>query len=82
MPYSLCWHLLIKAEQYEAANKNRLIEIEKIRNLGPGKLKKILLDIDHNTKAQFLNVQDLNYASKETAKVFKDWLRNKLAGKN
>ena len=82
MPYSLCWHLLIKAEQYEAANKNRLIEIEKIRNLGPEKLKKILLDIDHNTKAQFLNVQDLNYASKETAKAFKDWLRNKLAGKN
>jgi hypothetical protein len=79
MPYSLCWHLLIKKGQYESANKDRLIEIEKIRNLGPEKLKKILLDLDSNTTAQFLNIQDLNFASKETFKVFKDWLINKLA---
>ena len=79
MPYSLCWHLLIKKGQYESANKDRLIEIEKIRTLGPEKLKKILLDLDSNTTAQFLNIQDLNFASKETFKVFKDWLINKLA---
>ena len=79
MPYSLCWHLLIKKGQYESANKDRLIEIEKIRNLGPEKLKKILLDLDSNTAAQFLNIQDLNFASKETFKVFKDWIINKLA---
>lgn len=79
MPYSLCWHLLIKEGQYESANKNRLIEIEKLRNLGPEKLKKILLNLDSNTTAQFLNIQDLNFASKETVIVFKDWLRKKLA---
>jgi hypothetical protein len=79
MPYSLCWHLLIKEGRYESADKNRLIEIEKIRNLGPKKLKKSLLDLDRNTTVQFLNIQDLNFASKETVKVFKDWLRNKLA---
>jgi hypothetical protein len=78
MPYSLCWHLLIKEEQYEPADKNRLIEIEKIRNLGPKQLKKILLDLDRNTTVQFLNIQDLNFASKKTVKVFKDWFRNKL----
>jgi hypothetical protein len=79
MPYSLCWHLLIKEGQYEPADKNRLIEIEKIRNLGPKQLKKILLDLDRNTTVQFLNIQDLNFASKKTVKVFKDWFRNKLA---
>ena len=78
MPYSLCWHLLIKEGRYEPADKNRLIEIEKIRNLGPQKLKKSLLDLDRNTTVQFLNIQDLNFASKETVTVFKDWLRNKL----
>jgi hypothetical protein len=82
MPYSLCWHLLIKQGRYESADKNRLIEIEKTRNLGPEKLKRILLDLDRNITVRFLNIQDLNFASKETVKVFKDWLRNKLAELN
>ena len=79
MPYSLCWHLLIKQGRYESADKNRLIEIGKIRHLGPEKLKRILLDLDRNITARFLNIQDLNFASKETVKVFKDWFRNKLS---
>ena len=78
MPYSLCWHLLIKKEKYIAASKNRLVEIEKIRNYSPSKLKEALRKLDKNKEVKLLNIQDLNYASEDTRMVFKNWFFNKL----
>jgi hypothetical protein len=78
MPYSLCWHLLIKEEKHVVASTKRLVEIEKIRNYSAGKLKKVLEELDNNKKVKLLNIQDLNYASKDTNMVFKNWFFNKL----
>tara|TARA_B100001059_G_scaffold232448_1_gene270279 strand:+ start:236 stop:1177 length:942 start_codon:yes stop_codon:yes gene_type:complete len=78
MPYSLCWHLLIKEGKHIVASTKRLVEIEKIRNYSAGKLKKVLEELDNNKKVKLLNIQDLNYASKDTKMVFKNWFFNKL----
>ena len=78
MPYSLCWHLLIKEDKYIAASKSRLVEIEKIRNYSPKKLKEVLSELDRNKEVKLLNIQDLNYASEDTSMVFKSWFYNKL----
>ena len=78
IPYSLCWHLLIKDAKYKVAPKQRHIEIEKIRNYSPVKLKKTLINLDKNEDLKFLNIQDLNYTSKETIEIFKNWFYSKL----
>ena len=78
MPYSLCWHLLIKEDKYIAASKNRLVEIEKVRNYSPKKLEEVLSELDNNKEVKLLNIQDLNYASEDTILVFKSWFYNKL----
>ena len=61
-----------------AASKSRLVEIEKIRNYSPKKLKGVLSELDNNKEVKLLNIQDLNYASEETSMVFKSWFYNKL----
>jgi|TARA_Y100000389_G_C17393092_1_gene481018 hypothetical protein len=78
MPYSLCWHLLIREEKYMTASKSRLMEIKKIRTYSPDKLKKVLSKLDNNKEVKLLNIQDLNYASEDTNMVFKNWFYNKL----
>ena len=78
VPYSLCWHLLIKDANYNTAPKDRHIEIEKIRNYSPVKLKKTLINLDKNEDLKFLNIQDLNYTSMETIEIFKNWFYSKL----
>ena len=79
MPYSLCWHLLIKENLYFESSSNKLVEINKSRNLSAKKLKKILRSIDSKAEVKFLNIQDLNMASQETQEVFKNWFIEKLS---
>ena len=79
MPYSLCWHLLIKKNLYVESPSNRLIEITKSRNFSEKKLKDLLTDLDSKAEVKFLNIQDLNLASKETKKVFQNWFIKKLS---
>ena len=79
MPYSLCWHLLIKKNLYVESSSNRLIEITKSRNFSEKKLEDLLTDLDSKAEVKFLNIQDLNLASKETKKVFQNWFIKKLS---
>ena len=78
MPYSLCWHLLIKENLYVESSSNKLVEINKSRNLSAKKLEKILRSIDSKIEVKFLNIQDLNMARSETQKVFQNWFIKKL----
>ena len=79
MPYSLCWHLLIKENLYFESSSNKLVEINKSRNLSAKKLKKILRSIDSKAEVKFLNIQDLNMATQKTQEVFKNWFIKKLS---
>ena len=79
MPYSLCWHLLIKENLHVESSSNKLVEINKSRNLSAKKLEKILRSIDLNAKVKFLNIQDLNMAEPETQQVFQNWFIKKLS---
>ena len=78
MPYSLCWHLLIKENLYVESSTNKLVEINKSRNLSAKKLEKILKSIDSKAEVKFLNIQDLNMAEPETQQVFQNWFIKKL----
>ena len=79
MPYSLCWHLLIKENLYVESSSNKLVEINKSRNLSAKKLEKILRSIDLKAEVKFLNIQDLNMAEPETQQVFQNWFIKKLS---
>ena len=78
MPYSLCWHLLIKENLYVESSTNKLVEINKSQNLSAKKLEKILKSIDSKAEVKFLNIQDLNMAEPETQQVFQNWFIKKL----
>ena len=78
IPYSLCWHLLIKENLYIESSTNKLVEINKSRNLSAIKLEKILKSIDSKAEVKFLNIQDLNMAEPETQQVFQNWFIKKL----
>ena len=78
MPYSLCWHLLIKENLHVESSTNKLVEINKSRNLSAKKLEKILKSIDSKAEVKFLNIQDLNMAEPETQQVFQNWFIKKL----
>ena len=80
MPYSLCWHLLIKENLHVESSSNKLVEINKSRNLSAKKLEKILRSIDLKAEVKFLNIQDLNMAEPETQQVFQNWFIKKLSG--
>ena len=79
MPYSLCWHLLIKENLYVESSTNKLVEINKSRSLSAKKLEKILRSIDLKAEVKFLNIQDLNMAEPETQQVFQNWFIKKLS---
>ena len=79
MPYSLCWHLLIKKNLYVESSTNRLVEITKSKILSAKKLENILIGIDSKADVKFLNIQDLNIATQETQQVFQNWFIKKLS---
>ena len=78
MPYSLCWHLLIKKNLYVESSTNKLVEINKSKILSAKKLENILISIDSKANVKFLNIQDLNIATQETQQVFQNWFIKKL----
>ena len=79
MPYSLCWHLLIKKNLYVESSTNKLVEINKSKILSAKKLENILISIDSKANVKFLNIQDLNIATQETQQVFQNWFIKKLS---
>ena len=78
MPYSLCWHLLIKKNNFIESPISKLIEIKKTRELSPNQLISLLNKIDSQANIKFLNIQDLNLASDITQQVFQNWFFEKL----
>ena len=78
MPYSLCWHLLIKKKLFIESPISKLIEIKKTRELSPNQLISLLNKIDSQANIKFLNIQDLNLASDITQQVFQNWFFEKL----
>ena len=79
MPYSLCWHLLIKKNLYVESSTNKLVEINRSKILSAKKLENILISIDSKANVKFLNIQDLNLATQETQQVFQNWFIKKLS---
>ena len=78
MPYSLCWHLLIKKTLFIESSISKLVEIKKARELSPKQLINLLNKIDTQADIKFLNIQDLNLASDVTQQVFQKWFFKKL----
>ncbi len=78
MPYSLCWHLLIKKTLFIESSISKLVEIKKASELSPNQLVNLLNKIDTQADIKFLNIQDLNLASDVTQQVFQKWFFKKL----
>ena len=80
MPYSLCWHLLIKENRAIIKGVKELKEIQQTKNLNAKQLISILERLDDTKEVKYLNIQDLNYASKDVFMIFDKWMRKKLQG--
>ena len=80
MPYSLCWHLLIKENRAIIKGVKELREIQQTQNLNAKQLMSILEKLDDTKEVKYLNIQDLNYASKDVFMIFDKWMRKKLQG--
>ena len=80
MPYSLCWHLLIKENRAIIKGIKELREIQQTQNLNAKQLISILEKLDETKEVKYLNIQDLNYASKDVFMIFDKWMRKKLQG--
>ena len=78
MPYSLCWHLLIKENRAIIKGVKELKEIQQTKNLNAKQLISILERLDDTKEVKYLNIQDLNYASKDVFMIFDKWMRKKL----
>ena len=80
MPYSLCWHLLIKENRAVIKGVKELKEVKQTKNLNAKQLISILEKLDDTKEVKYLNIQDLNYASKDVFMIFDKWMRKKLQG--
>lgn len=78
MPYSLCWHLLIKENRAIIKEAKELKEIKQTQNLNAKQFISILEKLDDTKDVKYLNIQDLNYASKDVFMIFDKWIRKKL----
>ena len=78
MPYSLCWHLLIKDKQAEIKTEKEFMEIKKARRLNGYQIESILKKLDKSKEIKYLNIQDLNYAEKNVFTAFDSWMRKRL----
>ena len=70
MPYSLCWHLLIKENLYVESSTNKLIEIEKSKKLSPEELSKLLHSIDDKKRGKVFEHTRFEPSSKRNTKSF------------
>ena len=75
MPYSLCWHLMIKENSAIIKGVNELKEVKQTKNFNPGQIISILEKLDATKEVKYLNIQDLNYASKDVFMIFDKWMR-------
>ena len=80
MPYSLCWHLLIKENRALIKGIKELKEVKQTQNLNSNQIVSILEKLDDTKEVKYLNIQDLNYASKDVFMIFDKWMRKKLQG--
>ena len=80
MPYSLCWHLLIKENRAIIKGVKELKEVKQIQNLNSNQIVSILEKLDEKKEVKYLNIQDLNYAGKDVFMIFDKWMRKKLQG--
>ena len=80
MPYSLCWHLMIKENSAIIKGVNELKEVKQTKNFNPSQIISILEKLDATKEVKYLNIQDLNYASKDVFMIFDKWMRKKLQG--
>ena len=78
MPYSLCWHLLIKENRAIIKGVKELKEIKQIQKLNANQIISILEKLDDTKEVKYLNIQDLNYARKDVFMIFDKWIREKL----
>jgi len=78
MPYSLCWHLLIKENRAIIKEAKELKEVKQTQNLNNRQFISILEKLDDTKDVKYLNIQDLNYASKDVFMIFDKWIREKL----
>ncbi|MDA0886030.1 MAG: Stealth CR1 domain-containing protein [Bacteroidetes bacterium] len=78
MPYSLCWHLLIKENRAIIKEAKELKEVKQTQNLNNRQFISILEKLDDTKDVKYLNIQDLNYASKDVFMIFDKWIRGKL----
>ena len=80
MPYSLCWHLLIKENRAIIKGVKEFKEIQQTQKLNANQLISILEQLDDTKEVKYLNIQDLNYASKDVFMIFDKWMRKKIHG--
>ena len=80
MPYSLCWHLLIKENRAIIKGVKEFKEIKQTQKLNANQLISILEQLDDTKEVKYLNIQDLNYASKDVFMIFDKWMRKKIHG--
>lgn len=80
VPYSLCWHLLIKEKRAVIKGVKELKEVKQTQNLKSNQIVSILEKLDDTKEIKYLNIQNLNYASKDVFMIFDKWMRKKLQG--
>ena len=78
MPYSLCWHLLIKENRAIIKGVEELKEVKQTQKINANQIISILEKLDDTKEVKYLNIQDLNYASKDVLLIFDKWMKKKL----
>ena len=78
MPYSLCWHLLIKENRAIIKGVKELKEVKQTQKINANQIISILEKLDNTKEVKYLNIQDLNYASKDVLLIFDKWMKKKL----
>ena len=71
-------HLLIKENRALIKGVKELKEVKQTQNLNSNQIVSILEKLDDTKEVKFLNIQDLNYASKDVFMIFDKWMRKKL----
>jgi hypothetical protein len=71
---------MIKENSAIIKGVNELKEVKQTKNFNPGQIISILEKLDATKEVKYLNIQDLNYASKDVFTIFDKWMRKKLQG--
>ena len=71
-------YLLIKENRAIIKGVKELKEVKQTKNLNSNQIISILEKLDDTKEVKYLNIQDLNYASKDVFMIFDKWMRKKL----